>query len=64
MFGLLSPNLVVNNKFVRGRSSYSEKNGKTVIKPLIMEFLFNEIASCNHVHHGCFPVNVTKILKA
>ena len=34
---LLSPNLDINDEFVRSRPSYSLKNGKTVKEPPMME---------------------------
>ena len=62
LFCLLSPNLDVNDEFVGSRSSYSLKNGKTVREPPMMESLYIEITSFSHVHHVCFPINVTKFL--
>ena len=63
MFCLLSPDLDGNDEFVRSRHTYSQKNGKTVYKPPMIESLYSEIASFSHVHHGCFPINLTKYLR-
>ena len=54
----VSPNLDVNDEFVRSRSSYSLKNGKTVRELPMMESLYIEIIASSETMHRCSTVHV------
>ena len=60
LFRLHSPNLDVNDEFVRSRSGYSLKNGKTIRAPHVMEPFYIETTSFSDVHHVYFPIHFTE----
>ena len=53
------PNLDFIDNFARSRSRFSLKIGKTVWNAPMTESFYSKVASISHVHHSCFPVNIT-----